>query len=424
MMKKLGMFAFVMALVVAFALPAFAFTVEGAKGERVIVFGSIRYDVGYRGTNSDYNNKVNTTYGTDERVNFFTGLSQSTNIGAKVILGNLSATVILTTQSSTENYHKQVNDRSLNSPYSLTSNSWAVTGFNQVDNAIVDSAYATYTFGNSTLTFGKTTTPLTVVQTPAATLGYTLGAGNHIVGIAYGFVYDNDNVPTLTFSQNINKTFNYTIGIMGTGTYAENVGTGSTIVIRESYAQFPSIAARFGLNFGVVNINPGFRYQQVKWNNLPAGFDDTMDAWYFRLPVRLTFGPFTALLEGLYGQNIGGDSSAQTMASSEPAGYKRLDGKIKNATTLNYWFDLSYKVGPATPHVYAGWTISSNDDFYKTGDSSSTRSIMGLNLYYEVTPNFKVIPEFSIYDLGRIQGQNNNKLGGDWLGGVQFQFNF
>ena len=43
MMKKLGMFAFVMALVVAFALPAFAYTVEGAKGERFYHGRHFRY---------------------------------------------------------------------------------------------------------------------------------------------------------------------------------------------------------------------------------------------------------------------------------------------------------------------------------------------------------------------------------------------
>ena len=58
MMKKLGMFAFVMALVVAFALPAFAFTVEGAKGERFTIGGVMNYDLGYRNTNKDYNTLV------------------------------------------------------------------------------------------------------------------------------------------------------------------------------------------------------------------------------------------------------------------------------------------------------------------------------------------------------------------------------
>ena len=41
MMKKLGLLAFILGLVIAFAMPALAFTIEGAKGEKMYIGGTI-----------------------------------------------------------------------------------------------------------------------------------------------------------------------------------------------------------------------------------------------------------------------------------------------------------------------------------------------------------------------------------------------
>ncbi len=38
-MKKLGLFALISGLVIAFAMPVLAFTIEGAKGEKMYIDG-------------------------------------------------------------------------------------------------------------------------------------------------------------------------------------------------------------------------------------------------------------------------------------------------------------------------------------------------------------------------------------------------
>ena len=46
MMKKLGLLAFILGLVIAFAMPALAFTIEGAKGEKMYIGGTFMTDFG------------------------------------------------------------------------------------------------------------------------------------------------------------------------------------------------------------------------------------------------------------------------------------------------------------------------------------------------------------------------------------------
>jgi hypothetical protein len=217
-----------------------------------------------------------------------------------------------------------------------------------------------------------------------------------------------------------------------TGT-PQTVNMPSNFTLRDSYAQYPRIGGRVGINVGPASINPGFAYEQAKWDGLPAGWTDTVTAWFVRVPVRLTFGPFVALLEGLYGQNLGGRTSNQnSMMSSESADsmYKRnAAGEILDANTLNLWFDLAYTFGPVTPHIYFGMTKYYNDKAFKAvpnSDTDSGRTFYGINAPYKITPNFTIVPEFSMYDLGVVPGAGAKdvKLGKDWLLGLQFQFNF
>jgi hypothetical protein len=259
-------------------------------------------------------------------------------------------------------------------------------------------------------------------------------------------MYEN-KVPVLRFNHYVNKMFNYSIQLSMPSVFAEDantaaapaagtpqtVGMASNFELRESYATYPRLGARVGINVGPASINPGFGYEQAKWNDLPAGWDDTVTAWFVRLPVQLTFGPFVAKVEGLYGQNLGGrTSNNQTMFSSEPSYsmYQRnpATGKITNANSMNYWFDLAYTIGPITPHLYAGQAIYTSDAL-KTVPNSDTehiRTFYGINANYKITPNFWLVPEFSMYDLGKVPnlGIKDYKLGVDWLAGVQFQFKF
>jgi hypothetical protein len=451
MMKKLGMFAFVMALVVVFALPAFAITVQGGKDESVTIGGQLYYDFGFRNVDKDRNAHVNDgmtspTSGKD-RTYFFNGVSTSTTLWFSFNVGAVSGWANLYAFVSPGFYNSYVDNRVLQPSQAYTS--WANTStsgtFANINNTTGwDLVYGTYKFGDFTIQAGKLPA-LTVVQVPPQMLGYLSETGGHIDGIAYGYVYEN-KVPALRFNHYVNKMFNYSIQLSYPSVFAENatpglapaagtpmtIGMSSGYTLRESYSQIPRIGARVGINVGPASINPGFGWEQWKWNDITPGWDDTATAWFVRLPVRLTFGPFVALIEGLYGQNLGGATSNQnSMMASESADsmYKRTaTGAIMNANTLNYWADFAYTIGPVTPHIYFGQT-QYNNDIFKTvpnSDTSSGRTFYGILANYKITPNFWLVPEFSIYDLGHVPGigVTNYKLGVDWLAGVQFQFKF
>jgi hypothetical protein len=444
MMKKLGMFALVMALVVAFALPAFAYTVEGAKGERFTMGGTLRYDFGYRNIDKDRSTWVPdamTPPGQD-RTYFFNGISTSTSLYVSFTVGDISGYANIFTYVSPGYYHAYSDNRvmgptTVNSAYSINNSSGSFK--DQNNNAAFDLVYGTYKFGDMQLQAGRLPA-LTVVQVPNPGLGYLTETGGHINAISYGYIYEN-KVPALRFTHYVNKMINYSFQLSMPSVFGEDANTAaapatgtpqtvnmpSNFTLRDSYAQYPRIGGRIGINVGPASINPGFGYEQIKWDGLPAGWTDSMTAWFVRVPVRLTFGPFVALLEGLYGQNLGGrTSNQQTMVSSESADsmYKRnAAGTILDANSLNLWADFAYTIGPVTPHLYAGFATYYNDKAFTTGQKDTTRTFYGINAPYNITPNFRVVPEFSLYDLGKVQA-NGAKLGVDWLLGVQFQFNF
>ena len=260
MMKKLGMFAFVMALVVAFALPAFAYTVEGAKGERFTFGGQFITDFGWRNTDKAYNTFADPTNGPGDRTEFFAVLSQSSALIGNLVVGDVSATWVIATQSSLQGSNLEVNATSFQ---------------NQKDNDIIDVFYGSYTFGNSYVLAGKIGSTFTTWVSPAV-MGYTGGTGTHINSIGYGAIYDN-KFPQVRFGQNISKMFQYYVALVSPGTYISDPTAGATGT-RLSYAQYPAIAAKVTLNFGSVIVIPGAMYQQVKWDALPAGWNDSFSS--------------------------------------------------------------------------------------------------------------------------------------------------
>jgi len=448
-MKKLAIFAIVMALIAAFSLPAFAYTVEGVKGERFTIGGLIAYDIGYRNIDSDRSVTVpdprvvpgnSTTY-------FFNGLSTNTYMFINFTVGDVSGFMSMYTYVYTGGYHSYVDNRiegpaTTYASYSINSTSANYANLN--NNFAADRWYGTYTFGNFSIQAGKQDA-LTVLQVPMAMLGYMGDTGGHIDGIAYGYVYENKMID-IRFNHYVNKNFRWSFQLIAPPTFAEDanpapapapgtpitVGQSSNLNLRESYANYPAVGGLAVFTFGPAMIAPGFYWAQVKWDGLPTGWKDSMTTWFVRLPVHLTFGPFVAAVEGLYGVNIGGRTSNNfTPCASEPsyAMYQRTpSGGITDAITYNLWADLSYTFGPVTPHIYAGMANYSSD-YFKTipgSDNDATRSFYGINVWYKITPNFYIVPEFTIYDLGNVPGIGikNYKLGKDWLAGAEFRFSF
>jgi len=388
-MKKLGLFALVLGLVVAFALPAFAFTIEGAKGEKMYIGGLFMTDIGF------FNRSKELTGYTSDRTELMFTVPNYSQLRGTVEVGQVGGLWEFGIGGST-------------------------IGGTAAETRYVElrKLYGWYNFGNCQILAGKTDGYVYSVA-PLQVMGFN--NGNYVAGFGWGNIYDSRS-PQVRFTQNISKQFSYAISLVSTEGYTDST--------RLSYSQIPAIAAKFSMNFGVVTLKPAAVYQTVKWDQLPAGYDDSMASWYAVLPVIVKAGPFTGTFQAGYGQNIGtGATQGQfglLLLESAYQSYQRdANGKIKNTTALNGFIDLAFTAGPITPHVYFGYDRAQNSDVWKTGDDNNTRTMMGISAMYQVAPAFYLIPEFTMYDYGKIPNTAaKTDIGKSWVGGVQFRFMF
>jgi hypothetical protein len=406
-MRKLGVFLLVLGLVVAFAIPAFAWQQEDGKGGKFYLGGTWMTDFGWwdkskerSGTNS-------------EQTQFMMNIPAHTNFRGFVEVGGAGGFFEL----------------------GVGTGAGQVTGV-ESSNVTIRKMYGYYNFGNCQFLAGKTDGWIWSLV-PQQRLGANLLT---VWDFGFGNFYDG-RFSQLRFTQNINKQFSYAISLVanqaatdtlvpaGNKTVTATDGSAVTVPFTAaktsgSYAQFPVVAGKLTMNFGVVSLYPAAAWSRIKWDNLPGGWDGDLDSWYAVLPVKVVAGPFTGLFQFGYGQNFttllnpGNANSFQT--------YKRTaSGLIKNTTGMNGFFDLGWTIGPVTPHFYAGFDQADNSDIYKNGDSYNRRYSIGGAVNYNVTANFMISPEFTWFDFGKTPGiANAPDIGKDWMAGIQFVFAF
>ncbi|MEW6188449.1 MAG: hypothetical protein AB1585_22255, partial [Thermodesulfobacteriota bacterium] len=178
-------------------------------------------------------------------------------------------------------------------------------------------------------------------------------------------------------------------------------------------------------------ILPGMAYQQVKWDKLPAGWDDTATSWAITVPGKVIIGPFVGTFNIGYGKNIGGPTGSVSFTSDGYyAGFQRdnVTGKIYDSTNIQGFVDLAFTFGKVTPHIFYSITHSTNDK-WKVGNKYHERTSMGINAYIKLNNNFYLIPEFDRYTYGATPGWVDSKgakweFGNDWLAGVKIRYTF
>ena len=384
MMKKLALFALVVGLVIAFAMPVLAFTIEGAKGEKMYIGGLIQTDFGY------WNRSKERTGSGDDNTQFITSVINSSRVRGSFEVGNVGG------------YWELGNGGEVTGP---TGEGVGTTNYIETRKL-----YGWYKFGNCEFSAGKNDAYLFSLAA-APLMG--LNNGLHVVGFGFGSVYDSRN-PQIRFTQNVSKQFGYMITLLQPDTKVDQT--------RTSYATLPTAAVKLMMNFGAISLFPAGLIQQIKWDKMPSGYDDSMTSWIALLPVKVSMGGFTGTVQGGYGQNIQGMSIT---ASAFHAYQRDAAGKIKNTRGLNGFLDLAYTFGPVTPHFYFGYDNAKNSDKWTVGDDSITRTMYGISVYYQMTPNFRVSPEFTMYDYGKIPGvASKPDIGKEWLGGLSFLFFF
>lgn len=386
-MRKLGLFALVLGLVVAFAMPALAFKIDGAKGEKMYIGGLFMTDIGY------WNRSKELMKAKDDNTQLMLTVPHYSQLRGTVEVGNVGGF------------------------WEFGLGGWSYTGTPEHSRYTeLRKLYGWYSFGNCQILAGKTD-GYVYSWAPLQVIGFA--NSGKVAGFGWGNIYDS-RAPQVRFTQNISKEFSYAISLVAPEGY-----TDSGVL---SYAQVPAVAAKLMMNFGMISLNPAAIYQTVKWDNLASGWDDSMSAWYAVLPVKLTAGPFTGTFQVGYGQNLGNSAGTFGLLLLQSAYHNYLRdsaGKIKNTTGMNGFIDLAYTAGPVTPHIFFGYDKASNSDIWKTGDDNNTRTMMGVSMMYAVAPGFFLIPEFTMYDYGKVPNTAaKTDLGKEWFGGVQFRFMF
>lgn len=428
MMKKLGLLAFILGLVIAFALPAMAFTIDGAKGEKMYIGGIFMTDFGYWGRSKELiagipgqNNNFS------DRTEFIASIPIHSTLHGSVEVGNVGG--FWEFGLGTDN----ISGRTSSNPT------------NTVD---FRKLYGYYNFGNCQLMAGKNDGYLYSVV-PWQVMGVM--HDNHVYGFGWGAFYDIRS-PQVRFTQNVNKMFGWQISLVqpteltdafvpqlvqpGGPPAAANANNA------KSYASWPLVAAKVMMNFGMVSLYPAFGIQQAKWND--GRGDDSVTAYYGLLPVVVKLNGFTGIIQGGWGQNI---NQISNLEGIPPAGavapgvsggfqnyYRDASGSIKNTTGFNGFIDVSYQFGPAAPHLYFGYDRAQNSDIFgkQGGDDNNVRMMYGASINWMIAPSFYVIPEFTYYDYGKSpfptltngRIQTNQDIGKEWIGGVEFRFVF
>jgi len=417
-MKKLGLLALVLGMIVAFAVPAMSFTIEGAKGEKMYIGGVFMTDIGYYSRSKEL-----TGTGTDQ-TQFVTAVPIHSRLHGSLEVGNVGGYWEFGMGGSEAN----------TSGASFNTNNYVETRL----------LYGWYKFGNCELRLGKDHGYYYSVV-PSQYFGLNWDA--HVFGYGWGNVYDTRE-PQIRFTQNVTKQFGYMITLMQPVVFTDPVlaATNATSPNRLSYNYLPRLAVKLMMDFGMFKFYPAFQGQYAKWDNLSQvapystlkiSPDDNVTSWQALLPVVMTAGPFKGTVQFFYGQNdapfYGGFASSFHSWGRDPS-----SGAIKTATSMGGFVNLAYTVGAATPAIYFGYDQAKNTDLYSNkynqlypgGDDYNARMMLGASVNIKIAEGFFVIPEFTWYDYGKYpagaaSGANAGKdVGKEWLGGVQFMFVF
>jgi hypothetical protein len=403
-MKKSLIFALVLGLAVMVAVPASAFRIEGAKDTK-FYFGALAYtDLGV--WNRDEDALRTNLPGQTERTEMILTVPRHSRVRGVIESGSVGAYWEIRLGANQQAAASGVAFQQGGSGGAYIPEGAKLYGY--------------YKFGNCTLLAGKTDGHIFSVVA-YQNLGFD--NNNHIAGFGWGSIYDNRSAQ-VRFSQDISKTFGYDISLVQTAYYNDN-GTGivpaTTVGARSSFMTWPLTALKLRMNFGAVSLMPAGWVQYVKWNDLPGNADDNMTSWGAVLPVVVKAGAFTGTFQAAYGINMGGILALQSGFHN----YQRVNGSVKNTTGYNGFADFAFTAGAVTPHFYIGYDRAENSDKWKVGDDYNDRVMYGVGVNWKITDNFYIVPEFTYYDYGKRPGTvQNQDLGSEWLGGVQFQFVF
>lgn len=282
---------------------------------------------------------------------------------------------------------------------------------------------------------GKSTTPFSPLN-PSQLLGTRSGSLN-IIGVGYGDYYAG------RFAQ-VRGTFKFGKMARLEVALVDPNGTqaGGTI---DTYNQWPAgpwydytsnnttiprVDVSLPLYLGPIHLYPGFLWQNRTVDG-PVSFDgshvdDSVTTWIGTIGMKAGFGPFGFAGEFNYGENWANTRglAGVTGPSLISGASLKTDNSIENAETYSFWLDLSYKMGPITPHLIYGQMKTKNK--FDTLDIEARSQMFGVSVPIDLAKGFRIRPELMWYDDGDIDvdGHGSADLGKYAIYGVQFQITF
>ena len=194
----------------------------------------------------------------------------------------------------------------------------------------------------------------------------------------------------------------------------------------------PRIDIGLPIYAGPVHIYPSFLYQHRsvdRRGTWPSNMDTSLNSYVGSLGVKTGFGPFGIAAEGNWGRNWG--NTYGLIGYSYPAVYSAgmigENGRRNNADTYSFWFDLSFRLGPVTPHIIYG-EMRTKNRFFELDIEAKSR-MFGFSIPIDLAKGFRIRPELMWYDDGDIKlksgGQSlSEPIGKYAIYGVQFQITF
>ncbi len=194
-------------------------------------------------------------------------------------------------------------------------------------------------------------------------------------------------------------------------------------------------------------VTPSFYWMKSEFSNVAPGGEDTVDSYGASLGGSVSVGKLKLAGEINYGQNLW-DAARSGISTCYPfkfelitgglrsimgAKFSTIDKKVHDSKTVAGWAQLGYQIGRVTPTLFYGRNESYRDMptgpvGTSQGDAAFQTQMYGINAPIEITKNFKVVPEYMVYDNG-----HSNKLvastdtapkyydfGKEWLAGVEF----
>ena len=105
--------------------------------------------------------------------------------------------------------------------------------------------------------------------------------------------------------------------------------------------------------------------------------------------------------EGNYGNNWANTRGqiGYSPASALAHAVLKNNGQINNANTYGFWFDLSYKFGPITPHLIYGQMKTKNENA-AGAEMEANAQMWGASIPIDLAKGFRIRPELMWYDDG------------------------